>query len=389
MGYLLVQADARAIPLQANSVDCVVTSPPYWGLRDYGVAGQVGLEAVHDCLGWANGGPCGECWVCQMVAVLREAWRVLKPWGTCWVNLGDSYSAGGHGVNSFRADRIQAMPHPGLKPPGLAPKQLCGIPWRFALAAQADGWWLRSEIIWHKPNPMPESIRDRPSKAHETIFLLAKSPCYFYDQEAVRRPLRPLSLERLEQDIGRQQGSGRAVGKTNGNFKAVGDPERGANLKTVWSVPTGLCKDAHFATFSEELIEPCILAGTSAKGNCPACGKPWLRLVAQTQGPDRPGRRQGREGDSLGQAHGQDGRAGKRLSILSSTLGWRPSCDCDAGPPIPALVLDPFVGSGTTCRAAERLGRRAIGLDLSLTYLGGIAARRCAAPLQPVLAGVL
>ena len=154
-GYLLVQADARRIPLTDNSVDCVVTSPPYWGLRDYGVAGQLGLEPLHDCQGWATGETCGDCWVCQMLVVFREVRRVLKPTGTVFVNLGDSYASGGtHSSPSRPAPHASPYGSDGIGQ--LKPKDLCGIPWRFALAMQADGWWLRSEIIWAKPNPMPE-----------------------------------------------------------------------------------------------------------------------------------------------------------------------------------------------------------------------------------------
>ncbi|MCB2189313.1 MAG: site-specific DNA-methyltransferase [Deltaproteobacteria bacterium] len=384
MSYLLIQADARAIPLADSSVDCVVTSPPYWGLRDYGVGGQIGLEPAHDCLGWATGEPCGECWVCQMIQVFREARRVLKPWGTVWANLGDAYSAGTRDTASFRRDRAGVLPSPGLRAAGLPPKNLIGLPWRAALGLQADGWWLRSEILWAKTNPMPEAVRDRPSKAHETIFLLTKAPRYFYDQEAVRVSFRPKSLERVAQNIEAQAGSLRVVGKTTGPMKARGNPEVGANLKTVWPIPSAQCKEAHFAAFPEALAETCILAGTSAIGNCPACGRPWERVFQR----DAMITRKGPKADGYG-SRTTAGLSGTMVKPpAAKTVGWRPTCTCGAGEPAPAVVLDPFVGSGTTCRVADRLGRHGIGLDLNLAYLADIAAKRCAAHMQPVLPGV-
>ncbi|MFH1058892.1 MAG: site-specific DNA-methyltransferase [Pseudomonadota bacterium] len=350
--YLLMQADARHIPLADASVDCVVTSPPYWGLRDYGVAGQIGLEPRHDCLGWATGQPCGECWVCQMASVFGEVRRVLKPRGTCWVNLGDTYTSG----NRTYRDADFLLPARGMQsraatPAGLKPKDLCGIPWRFALALQRYGWWLRSEIIWVKPNPMPESVKDRPTKAHEQVFLLTKSWRYYYDHEAVREPLAGKNLHDLtgpgyhapgqtaqtgtryprpqgwagegaHTAVTHQRGTKRRTGRpeidTRGDGQDSGEmtyPLGWRALRTVWSIPTQPTPEAHFATFPQRLAETCILAG------CPAGG----------------------------------------------------------------ILLDPFVGSGTTCRAAESLGRKAIGLDLSWSYLAEIASPRCAAPVQPVL----
>ena len=335
--YLLIQADARQIPLADNSVDCVVTSPPYWGLRDYGVAGQLGLEPLHDCQGWATGEHCGECWVCQMLAVFREVHRVLKPWGTCWVNLGDSYSDGGHGTTTFRRDRAGVLPEGRWKSAVLRPKNLVGIPWRFALAMQADGWWLRSEIIWAKPNPMPESVKDRPTKAHEQVFLLAKNPRYFYDQEAVREPAKGQNIHDLTgpgyQAPGQTAHTGTRHPRVQGwasegphtarahqrgtkghdsgqdsTEKITYSPSGWRALRSVWAISPQPLPEAHFATFPEALAGRCILAA------CPSGG----------------------------------------------------------------VVLDPFVGSGTTCLVAAKLGRRGVGLDLSMAYLAEIAAPRFA-----------
>ena len=211
----------RALP--DRSVQTCVTSPPYFGLRDYGVEGQLGLEPTP-----------GE-FVAAMVEVFREVRRVLADDGTLWLNLGDSYGAA---------------------------KQLIGIPWRVAFALQEDGWYLRQDIIWHKPNPMPESVRDRCTKAHEYIFMLSKSPRYYFNAEAVKEPVAESTTARLAQPtLHTQVGSARVPGKTNGNMKAVGNGET-RNKRSVWTVTTKPFKGAHFATFPPDLIEPCILAGS-------------------------------------------------------------------------------------------------------------------------------
>lgn len=211
-------------------VQTICSSPPYWALRDYGHPGQLGLEPLHDCLGWATGSPCGECHVCHMVEVFRLARELLADDGTLWINYGDSYaSAGGagwQGKHGQRADRQHTQKTLKKKSAigGLKPKDLVMMPARIALALQADGWYLRQDIIWHKPNPMPESVRDRCTKAHEYIFLLSKSEKYYFDQEAVLEPVSPNTHARLSQDAQNQIGSARANGgaKTNGNMKAVG-----------------------------------------------------------------------------------------------------------------------------------------------------------------------
>lgn len=240
------------------SVQTVVTSPPYWGLRDYGHDNQIGLEQSP------------EDFIEQLCIVFDEVWRVLKDDGTIWVNLGDSYAGSGAGGGGNRKgnehgqhDAFVEIGRPAT-PNGLKAKDLVGIPWRFAFAMQARGWYLRSDIIWHKPNPMPESVTDRPTKSHEYIFLMTKSPRYYYDHQAVKEPFAESSVGRLAQDITQQVGSARANGgkKNNGNLKAVGDINAGRNKRTVWSVNVKGYKEAHFATYPTELIEPCILAGS-------------------------------------------------------------------------------------------------------------------------------
>ncbi|HEY8606595.1 MAG TPA: site-specific DNA-methyltransferase [Noviherbaspirillum sp.] len=329
-----VREQLRTLP--ADFVHCVVTSPPYWGLRDYGVAGQIGLEASPSEF------------IATMVEVFDEVRRVLRPDGTCWVNMGDSY-AGNRGstnspaiglkhrsasgdaqrqmITSRRRDDAP-IPRSDVRVPGLKPKDLVMMPHRLAIALQDAGWWVRQDIVWHKPNPMPESVRDRCTKAHEYIFLLTKSESYYYDQDAISEPVSPNTHARLAQDVQNQKGSARANGgtKTNGTMKAVGRkladagsgiksnssfdaalamPVDRRNKRSVWTITTQPFSEAHFATFPPELPEMCIKAG------CPPGG----------------------------------------------------------------LVLDPFFGAGTTGLVADRLQRDCIGIELNPAY-AEIARRR-------------
>lgn len=325
MTWTLLQGDVieQLATIPDESINCCVTSPPYWGLRDYGVVGQLGLE------------PTPDEYVAKMVEVFREVRRVLRDDGTLWLNLGDSYCGtgdkGDYKDPKYKDGRNGQAVALNNKISGLKSKDLVGIPWRVAFALQADGWYLRSDIIWHKPNPMPESVADRPTKSHEYIFLLSKSKMYYYDAEAIREPATDSSIKRLSQDIENQTGSARVPGKTNGNIKAVGkiDKQRGhgrrhagfndrwdgmtkeeqssmgRNKRTVWKVATQPFSEAHFATFPEELIKPCILAG------CPEGG----------------------------------------------------------------MVLDPFAGSGTTLLVSNKLWRNATGIELNPEYCQMIQGR--------------
>jgi DNA modification methylase len=238
-----------------ESVDCIVTSPPYFGLRDYGVMGQIGLELTPDAF------------VAQIVNVFREARRVLRRNGTLWLNLGDSYSTDTKWGGSTGGKAAKALHGAGgggrnKTRTGIPDKNLLGIPWRVAFALQSDGWYLRQDIIWHKPNPMPESVRDRCTKAHEYIFLLSKSDRYYFDAEAIKEPVTQSSVERLSQpNLAKQRGSFRVPGKTNGT---MGKNTR--NRRSVWTITTRPFKGAHFATFPPDLIEPCILAGCPEGG---------------------------------------------------------------------------------------------------------------------------
>lgn len=281
---MIITGDAREVlkTLPDQSVHCCVTSPPYWGLRDYGVDGQLGLEETP------------EEYVDNLVQVFCEVRRVLRDDGTLWLNLGDSYASGGKGGGgSFMHERRDGSWHHRSQvngwrspPPGLKPKDLVGIPWRVAFALQEDGWYLRSDIIWHKPNPMPESVTDRPTKAHEYIFLLAKSQRYYYDAEAI---MEPAVRAGDTQTFGGGKGRNYRPEKGDPNYRAgseqwgrtitTGDKR---NKRTVWTVPTSPFSGAHFATFPEELIQPCILAGCPVGGTVldPFFGSGTTGLVA-------------------------------------------------------------------------------------------------------------
>lgn len=346
--------------LPDECVQCVVTSPPYWGLRDYGVAGQLGLE------------PTPEEWVESMVAIFAEVRRVLRRDGTLWLNVGDCYANdakwGGTsgGVMAKGLHGKQDVGYRRRRHTGLKPKDLIGLPWMLAFALRSDGWWLRSDIVWHKPNPMPESVRDRPTRSHEYIFLLTRAQRYYYDADAIREPIKDKTLTTYGSPVRSKGNDGLGGVKadnwartvkvrrpklpagwdvdpgTHGRFhrdgrertdKLRGHSRRhagfndrwdamereqqmalGANKRDVWTVGTRPFKGAHFATFPPRLIEPCILAGS------------------------RPG----------------------------------------------DLVLDPFMGAGTTAVVARRHSRHYLGIELNPSYIE-LAEERIAAEIQPVL----
>jgi len=319
-----VLAGLRALP--DASVHCCVTSPPYWGLRDYGEDGQIGLESTPDE------------YVARMVEVFREVRRVLRDDGTLWLNLGDSYAANGVSGLAIKGDTSTLVgtanaAHTAQKkavPPGLKPKDLVGIPWRVAFALQADGWWLRSDVIWAKPNPMPESVTDRPTKAHEYVFLLSKSATYFYDADAIAVPAKYAdeakydngqnghgggvshagqgSSTRKFRKSDKQRGHGRRHAGFNDRWDHMERTEQCSgmrNRRTVWTITTKPYAEAHFATFPPELPTLCIKAG------CPEGG----------------------------------------------------------------TVLDPFAGSGTTLWVAKEHGRKGVGIELNPEYCDLIAHR--------------
>lgn len=430
---LLVQGNALHLPLKDGSVQACITSPPYWNLRDYGTATwiggdaacthpvrtattqakqrrsstleggkstvghqqegypttckrcgaerydhQLGLETLHDCNGAFTGQSCGDCYICHMRAVFSEVWRVLRPDGTLWLNCSDSYNAAGRAGHGTRigykqgTNRASATGADMCRPtaPGLKEKDLCGIPQRLALALQADGFYWRSEIIYAKKNPMPESCNDRPTRSHEQVFLFSKAPRYFIDMEAIREP---------------QEGDGRKCGphltgkiltmneaEVRANTRWYGTksydvtPDGHRNARTVWFFSSEGFAGAHFATFPQALVSRCILAGTPQAGCCASCGTPYQRQVERDY--ELLGRHRD-TGDTLACAHGPDGRAGDRKRSVNTTTGFAPACSCTPAVRTPSIVLDPFGGSGTTALTARTLGRHGVSVDLSWPYL--------------------
>jgi len=269
----------RLKELPDQSVNCCVTSPPYWGLRDYGNDGQIGLEQDPDDF------------IAELVAVFREVKRVLRDDGTLWVNMGDSYAGSGKGRNpdgtvhvslliakqGSSAGTIMGDVFSAVVPKGTKPKDLVGIPWMLAFALRADGWYLRQDIIWHKPNPMPESVRDRCTKAHEYIFLLSKSRQYYFDSTAMQEPAKFAGDNRGSRSDARRGTKMNSISGVTGEFR---------NKRSVWSVTSKPFKGAHFATFPPALIEPCILAGSPRGGVVldPFFGAGTTGLVAQRHG---------------------------------------------------------------------------------------------------------
>lgn len=329
--------------LPNDIIHCVVTSPPYFGLRDYGVDGQIGLEQTQ------------EEYVQKMVEVFREVKRVLRDDGVCFVNLGDSYNgSGGAGGDYGSGGLKEGQPkYPGRKIATLKPKDLIGIPWRVAFALQADGWYLRQDIIWHKPNPMPESVTDRCTKAHEYIFLLSKSARYYYDTEAIK-----------ESASCKFNGGGGNKGRigTEGWKGRTKNKDMSRNKRSVWTVTIKPFKKAHFATFPPKLIEPCILAGCP-KEVCSECGAPVERVVDRVAA--NPGQKQGYTMNCTGRNDGT--RAGSWTDGTTKTTGWQSTCKCNAKKK-PGIVLDPFAGSGTTGEVALSHRREFIGIELNKKY---------------------
>ena len=352
----------RLKTLPAESVHCVVTSPPYYGLRNYGVEGAYGLE------------PTPEEHIDNLVAVFAEVHRVLRSDGTLWLNYGDMYagSSGSGGANpatSSKQIRNAGAYHSGnARVTGLKPKNLIGMPWRVAFALQAAGWILRSDIIWHKPNPMPESVTDRPTRAHEYLLLFAKLPRYFYDQEAIRRD----SIYPCDNRKSRARDTHKQMSVKDANRVEHGDATYAtANARTVWNIPTQAYKEAHFATFPEKLVLPCILAGTSVKGVCAKCGAPIRRVVEASGGTSGTDWSAG-ETDALRYNSGTSSyRPNADVGhghYKRQTTGWEATCDHHAMTE-PATVLDPFAGSCTVGVVALANGRSFVGIEINPEYV--------------------
>lgn len=351
----------RSLPDQ--SIHSVVTSPPYFGLRDYGMSDQIGLEQTP------------QQFVESMLEVFREVHRVLRDDGTLWLNLGDSYAGSGKGRNADGSANVDPQSKQAtslgtiigtlhkLTPDGLKPKDLMGIPWEVAFALRNDGWYLRQDIVWHKPNAMPSSVTDRCTTAHEYIFLLTKKPRYYYDAEAIKEPAIYAGDNRGARGDSRRGTKANSVSGSTGLMK---------NRRSVWTINTQPYKGAHFATFPTTLVEPCILAGTSEKGCCAQCGTPYERLVEkgepilQAWSQNGAGQYDLSEG-SMRRTGIEDGSTLKHV-IPTITVGWARGCNCDTNEIVPCTVLDPFAGSGTTLATAKGLGRYGIGCELNPDY---------------------
>lgn len=487
------QGDSREVlrDLPESSVHLVVTSPPYYSLRSYlpvdhpDKAKEIGREQTPNE------------YVEALVTVFRDVRRVLRSDGLLFLNLGDSYAAerggtpmpaetiaggiGGRGdEESHRGRGDEFQPHRKASAYGLKHKDLMLMPARVALALQADGWWLRNDIVWSTPNPMPESVKDRFTNSYEHVFMLAKSANYFFDQDAVREPNSAVTLNRIQYGLNQRHPDDQGVGIPPVNTTTVEDADDfgkavvtkgvmgdrfanplGRNRRDVWTIPTKSYSGAHYAVMPEKLVEPMILAGTSERGVCPECGAPWrrvtervgamawsptcahdntreLRECPECDEPYReidavdpwlalvnPGRAQSVRAVEMAQERGltlqhiealraagitdtgksQQTQTGwlnntaevQRLAteaklalgsyvreftfLPSRTVGWEPTCSHEASQTVPAVVLDPFAGSGTVGKVAQDHNRRAVLIDLNAEYLGQQLTRNAQIPL--------
>lgn len=342
--------------LPANSVHTCVSSPPYWGLRSYGCDGQIGQEETI------------QEFIQRLVLVFREVKRVLHPSGTLWCNMGDSKNSsmtrGAFGDQSMHGYETHGVRRQSI--PGMHAKNMVGQPWRLAFALQDDGWILRSDIIWWKKNAMPSSVEDVPTPAHEYIFLLTKSPRYFYDQIAIREPC--VSEH--------PSGNGYAREERLSYLNTDGTP-RGAdegwqitdtrNKRDVWDIPTEPFPEAHFATFPTVIPELAVKAGTSEKGCCPTCLAPWARIKEKSVITEHGGYRKRADAPGAEVSPSSVFRTGQIQTY--KTVGWKQSCKCLEHEPVPCTVLDCFSGAGTTGLVAARLGRSYVGIELNKEYL--------------------
>ena len=429
--YQTIHGSAHRIDLPDQSVHAIITSPPYYALRAYHGDQDVTWPAMSyapmpnmphfDVPAMTCGlgaEPTIEAYTGHLVLCLREWWRVLRSDGVLFVNLGDSYNGSGGAGGDYNdgGNKAGQPKFKGSKQHGLKPKDLCLIPERFRMAAQADGWYVRSVFPWIKRNAMPNSQKDRPTTSHEDWVMLTKSATYFWDQEAIKvaatgrdpgnkthkmQTADGIVLGRLSNPNGGLLN----IGPVDGRYRRTADwtfdsidiaidearewasqAEHALNAQTLMLDEDGapICmpvnprpyKGAHYAVFPEPMIEPLVQAATSANGVCRACGSPWVRVVERS-GCDMAARYERGEPTRHGLASAAASNASNvgGYSGTSTTTGWQPTCACNADI-VPATVLDPFAGSGTTLRVAMRLGRNAVGVDVSDVYLSEHVEKR-------------
>ena len=322
--------------------------------------GELGSEPLHCCADAMNGGPlCSVCYCCHLRTIFREIWRVLRKDGIFWLNLGDAYSSGGRATRAKdRKNEAREVDHRPLTPASLKQKDLAGIPWRVALSLQSDGWYLRNDAIWEKPNCQCESVQDRLTRSHEYVFLLSKSKTYYYDRFAILEPYAEVTLTQKGTEYrgkGLKDYAAASVQNPSDNKRrmiASLDKYEGRNHRTIFRINTAQYEEAHFATWPPQLVTPMVLAGSSEAGSCSACGKGWRRIVKKADAPaplDYEGKWQGEDSQSSGRRLLANVRArrksGQHHDIpfpVPETIGWEPACKCNAGEPEPSTILDPF-----------------------------------------------
>lgn len=381
--------------LPDKSVHLIVTSPPYYAMRDYGVSGQIGLEKTPSLF------------IAKLVKIFRECRRVLRDDGVMYVNIGDTYhvrkgQAGGQDVMQPARAHFRKNRPSDARIPGLKPKDLIGIPWMLAIALREDGWYLRQELIWEKPNVMPGSAQDRFCTNHEQIFLFTKSRHYFFDlipsqEKATTKwagpPVAGFASDGKHHQIDhtlfrakRAKGKGLKSEKIREHMDDAGGrycPQM-RNKRTVWRISTQKSKIPHFAMFPTKLIVPMVLSALSERGCCRKCGRPAQRIIRKLRVPTRPGLKTKLSIDrSTGQELPLNGkpwaaaevgnRDPKRHITVYETIGWK-TCDCAAGFQ-GCVLMDPFVGTGTSIKVAVELGHRAIGCDLNADYVRYLQGR--------------
>lgn len=366
--------------LEEGSIHCCITSPPYYGLRNYANERQIGVEASP------------YAYIDKLVEVFGEVRRVLRKDGTFWLNIGDSYAgSNGNGwkqtlakTNGAYASKENYSMRDKFKrnDEGFKSKDLMMMPARLAIALQESGWYLRQDIIWHKPAPMPESVLDRCTRAHEYVFLLSKSAKYFYDADAISEPMEtePHAPGNKKVDASRND---------KDQMQAVWGMDGTRNKRSVWSINTSSFTGAHFATFPEELVSPMIMAGTSERGCCSNCGAPWIRIVERKKAESKSCPKEKAAHEARGGRGEHTGTVGKsgggRVEGFTKTIGWEPSCNCNYAhpdspcakddqaqvpyPTVPCVVLDPFFGSGTVGLVAKSLDRDYVGIELNPEYV--------------------